>query len=151
MCASLNYAIIGCLAAPSHYLNQWWLIVNWTFGNNFQWNMYQNVWIVFKRRNISITETWDNSVHVSQLSSKGFCATRYSPKTHGQRTLHEIPLAYYAELCFPIILKFCKALDNIIAVLCATPQTIDKLEWMVWMNATWILSEFRRNIMNRNS
>ena len=28
--------------APSHYLNQWWSIVNWTFGNRLQWNVNRN-------------------------------------------------------------------------------------------------------------
>ena len=28
--------------APSHCLNQWWNIVNWTLGNKFRWNHYQN-------------------------------------------------------------------------------------------------------------
>ena len=29
-------------SAPSHYLNQSWVIVNWTIGNKLQWNFYQN-------------------------------------------------------------------------------------------------------------
>ena len=29
-------------SAPSHYLNQFWSIVNWTIGNKFQWNFNQN-------------------------------------------------------------------------------------------------------------
>ena len=33
-------------SAPSHYLNQWWLMVNWTLGNKVQWNFYQN-WNIF--------------------------------------------------------------------------------------------------------
>ena len=28
--------------APSHNLNQWWIIVNWTPRNKFQWNFNQN-------------------------------------------------------------------------------------------------------------
>ena len=28
--------------APSHYLNQCWNIVNWTLGNNLQWNFNRN-------------------------------------------------------------------------------------------------------------
>ena len=35
----LQYTI--CLM-PSHYLNQCWLIVNWTARNKFQWNFNQN-------------------------------------------------------------------------------------------------------------
>ena len=33
--------LVTCLV-PSHYLNQCWLIVNWTFRNNFQWNLNGN-------------------------------------------------------------------------------------------------------------
>ena len=29
-------------SAPSHYLNQCWVIVNWTPGDKFQWNFNQN-------------------------------------------------------------------------------------------------------------
>ena len=29
-------------SAQSHYLNQWWLIVNLTLRNKVQWNFYQN-------------------------------------------------------------------------------------------------------------
>ena len=28
--------------APSHYLNQYWNIVNWNLGNKFQWNLNRN-------------------------------------------------------------------------------------------------------------
>ena len=28
--------------APSHYLNQCWLIVNWTLGNKLQWRIQEN-------------------------------------------------------------------------------------------------------------
>ena len=30
----------------SHYLNQWWLIINWTPFNKFHWNQNQNTTIV---------------------------------------------------------------------------------------------------------
>ena len=30
------------LKAPSHYLNQFWVIVNWNLRNKFQWNFNQN-------------------------------------------------------------------------------------------------------------
>ena len=43
--------------APSHYLNQWWNIVNWTLGNKFQWNLNQN-WIVFIQENACETLVW---------------------------------------------------------------------------------------------
>ena len=30
---------------PSHYLNQYWNIVNWTLSNKFQWNLNDNSYI----------------------------------------------------------------------------------------------------------
>ena len=33
---------LGTYLAPSHYLNQWWNIVNWTLRNKLQWNFNQN-------------------------------------------------------------------------------------------------------------
>ena len=32
-----------CCLVPSHYLNQWWLIVNWTLSKKLQCNWNQNV------------------------------------------------------------------------------------------------------------
>ena len=29
-------------SAPSHYLDQCWVIINWTLGNKLQWNFHQN-------------------------------------------------------------------------------------------------------------
>ena len=37
-------------SVPSHYLNQNWLIVNWTLGNKFQWNFNRKS-IIFIREN----------------------------------------------------------------------------------------------------
>ena len=33
---------------PSHFLNQCWNIVNWTFGNKLQWNFNQNLNILIQ-------------------------------------------------------------------------------------------------------
>ena len=33
---------------PSHYLTQWWFVVNLTFKNRFQWNLNQNIGIFFQ-------------------------------------------------------------------------------------------------------
>ena len=39
--------IMACgLTVPSHYLNQWWSIVNWTLRNKLQWNFNRNLNIV---------------------------------------------------------------------------------------------------------
>ena len=39
-------------SVPSHYLNQCWVIVNWTLRNKFQWNCYQNTKL-FIHENVS--------------------------------------------------------------------------------------------------
>ena len=38
------------LMAPSHYLKQWWNIVNWNLGNKFQWNSNRNTTIFHRRK-----------------------------------------------------------------------------------------------------
>ena len=35
-------------SSPSHFLNQYWLIVNWTHWNKFQWNLHQNIKTYFQ-------------------------------------------------------------------------------------------------------
>ena len=52
----LTYTIVGTdnglspvCPAPSHYLNQWWHIINCTVGNKLQWNLNQNRIIFIQR------------------------------------------------------------------------------------------------------
>ena len=42
---------------PSHHLNQWWNIVNWIPGDQFQWNLNQNLYI-FIQENASANVVW---------------------------------------------------------------------------------------------
>ena len=42
-----KYWLVAC-SATSHYLNQCWLIVEWTTGNKFQWNYNENIIFSFK-------------------------------------------------------------------------------------------------------
>ena len=46
------------MAWPSHCLDQCWHIVNWTVGNNFHWNLNQNIKLLF------------NEMHLKMLSAK---------------------------------------------------------------------------------
>ena len=39
---------------PRHYLNQYWLVANWTLGNNFQWNHDLNSSISSNRKDLKI-------------------------------------------------------------------------------------------------
>ena len=52
-------------SAPSHYLNQCWLIVNWTPGNKFQWNSNQNSFI-FIQENACEIVVRQNGCHFVQ-------------------------------------------------------------------------------------
>ena len=45
-------------SAPSHNLNQCWIIINWTLRNDFQWNFDQNTNFSFKK------------LHLKMLSAK---------------------------------------------------------------------------------
>ena len=62
-------------SAPSHYLNQCWYIVNWTFGNKIQWNFNWNQYIFIKEKafenviyNMASTSSWPQYVN-SQCST----------------------------------------------------------------------------------
>ena len=44
LCVS-KLTIIGSDQATSHYLNQWWNIVNWNLTNKPQWNLNRNSYI----------------------------------------------------------------------------------------------------------
>ena len=58
--------VMGCrLFGPSHYLNQYWFIVNWTPGNKFQWNSDRNS-IVFIQENASEIVVCQNGGHFVQ-------------------------------------------------------------------------------------
>ena len=40
--SALIRVMVSRLFVPSHYLNQCWLIINWTIGNKIQWNCNWN-------------------------------------------------------------------------------------------------------------
>ena len=50
----LGWWLLAC-SAPIHYMDQCWLTINWTLGNNLQWNCYRN-------SNTFIEETFENVV-----------------------------------------------------------------------------------------
>ena len=51
---------------PSYYLDQWWLVVNWTHGKIFQWNLNQNtpnfhriwIWKCSRLTGIHLISAW---------------------------------------------------------------------------------------------
>ena len=59
-----NFPTVTC-SAPSHYLNQCWLIVNWTPVNKFQWNLNRNS-IIFVQENAFENVVCQNGGHFVQ-------------------------------------------------------------------------------------
>ena len=47
------------LSPPSHFLNQWWNIVNLTLRNTLQWNVYRNTYIFIQEN------AFENVVRIS--------------------------------------------------------------------------------------
>ena len=43
---------------PSHYLHQWWDIVNWTSRNTFQWQFNQNPYILIHKNAFEMSGKW---------------------------------------------------------------------------------------------
>ena len=41
--------IMACHLMPSHYLNQWWNIINSTHRNKLKWNFNQNLYIFIQK------------------------------------------------------------------------------------------------------
>ena len=56
-------------SAPNHYLNQCWVIVNWTLMNKLQWNFNQNTKFFIKNMhmNISSAKWWPFSPGRNEL------------------------------------------------------------------------------------
>ena len=50
-------------SAPSHYLNQCWIIVNWTLRNKLQWNVDQNIKLFILKMHLKKSSTkWHHFV-----------------------------------------------------------------------------------------
>ena len=60
-----KFTIIVAYSAPSHYLNQWWNIVNSKLRNKFQWNLNPNSY-VFKQENAFENVVWKMSAILSR-------------------------------------------------------------------------------------
>ena len=58
-------SLVQAYSAPSHYLNQCWIIVNWTPGNKFQWNLNRN-YIIFIQENAFENVVCQNGGHFVQ-------------------------------------------------------------------------------------
>ena len=58
-------------SAPSHYLNRWWNIVNWTLRNKVQWNRKQNS-CIFIQENAFENVVWK----MAAILSRPQCVTR---------------------------------------------------------------------------
>ena len=63
--ATLVQIMVVAYLAPSHYLNQCWVIVNWTLRNKLQWNFNQNTKF-FIHENLSENVVCQNGGHFVQ-------------------------------------------------------------------------------------
>ena len=63
--AMVEVMVCHLFGEPSHYLNQCWLIVNWTLGNKFQWNLKLNS-IIFIQENAFENAVCQNGGHFVQ-------------------------------------------------------------------------------------
>ena len=52
--------------APSHYLNQYWVIVNWSLRNKLQWNLNQNTTFII-HKNVSENIVCEMAAILSRL------------------------------------------------------------------------------------
>ena len=73
---------------PSHYLNQWWNIVNWTLENKFQWNVNRNAYI-FIQENAPENVVWKMAAILSRPQYVNM--VKFSPK-YPQQALHSSPM-----------------------------------------------------------
>ena len=103
--------IIACrLLAPSHNLNQCWLIVNWKLGNKIQWNFNQNSNIFIqenafeyaiskKEANLSglnMLILWDHATKLFHSSTNLFTPMLIYPL--GAVSLRNYHLSYFTEI-----------------------------------------------------
>ena len=72
-------------SAPSHYLNQCWVIVDWTRRNKFQWNFSQNI-ILFIHKNASET----NVCEMAAILSRGRWVNTLRPRQNGRHFADDI-------------------------------------------------------------
>ena len=56
---------------PSHYMNHWGLIANWTFRNTLQWNFNQNTIISFKKIHLKMVLILFRPQYVNLCSNQG--------------------------------------------------------------------------------
>ena len=63
---------------PSHYLNQWWYIVNWTLWNKLQWNHDRNLNTFFPENTLGnvvceiacFTGDWSHSISITSTEER---------------------------------------------------------------------------------
>ena len=98
---------------PSHYLDQCWVIFNWTFKNKLQWNFNQNTRL-FIHKNAS-----ENTVcEMTSILSRGRWVKCLK---------NEVLISYQWNLCRPVNMKI---VDAVLQMLCIT--SIDMMNSIMW-------------------
>ena len=105
--ASVNWVIIGSDCCPfgrSHCLNQCWVIVNWSLGNELQWNSNQN------SRKLRL-KTSSAKFCPAEMSWHFICWYSLNTDEHGL-TLSEKVLTVHAKCKFVLFLFVFKPLST---------------------------------------
>ena len=83
VCQCIRSAWLVTYSAPSHFLNQWWVIANWNLANKLQWNFKQNTKLFIHENApekifcemvaILSRGRWVKAVHISWTTSCLIC------------------------------------------------------------------------------
>ena len=93
-------------SAPSHYLNQCWVIVNWTLMNKLQWNFNQNTKLSFTKMHLKI----------SSAKWRPFCPREMESK-NSYKTAHSSSMRTSMECLSNALVKILTLLNTLVKIL----------------------------------
>ena len=89
--SALVQAMVVACSSASYYLNQWWVIVNWTIGYTFRWNMNLNCCsfiqenVVCEKAAILFTKRWVRNESYRKNRALIWESSRYTPYIYLKR------------------------------------------------------------------
>ena len=126
---------VNCLA-PSHYLNQCWLLVNWTSGNIFQWNMNNNLSLLIWENVVAIWTFWFEKMSFAKW--RPFCLSLNVLRMH--LTIHWSILVHVMACCHQATIHYLNQNWPIFMTLCG-------VTWLHWVNKLTAHTYSQWNIM----
>ena len=92
-CSTLVQVMAWCHQAPSHYLNQWWLVI-WTISNVPQWHLNQNITIFIKKIYLKISSAKCHPSYLIPLCHPLFHHPVVPPPGTHHEELLSLPVSY---------------------------------------------------------